>query len=36
MKMENEIKSPREGTISIIKITPRQTVEQGQLMIVIS
>ena len=36
MKMENELKSPRDGTISTIKVQNRQAVEQGQILMVIS
>ena len=36
MKMENELKASRDGTISAIKVQARQAVEQGQVLIVIS
>ncbi len=35
MKMENELKSPKEGTVTTIKVKPGQTVEKGELLIVI-
>ena len=35
MKMENEIKSPKAGTVIAIKVTPGQTVEKGDLLVVI-
>ena len=36
MKMENELKAPRDGTITAIKVTPRQSVEQGQPLVVLT
>ncbi|PJF46529.1 MAG: acetyl-CoA carboxylase biotin carboxyl carrier protein subunit, partial [Chloroflexi bacterium] len=36
MKMENELKAPREGTVSAVKVQPRQTVEQNQVLVVLS
>ena len=35
MKMENELKSPKEGTVTTIKVKSGQTVEKGELLIVI-
>jgi len=35
MKMENEIKSPKAGKVTEIKASPGQTVEKGELLIVI-
>lgn len=35
MKMENELKSPREGVISEIKVSPGRAVESGEILIVI-
>jgi biotin carboxyl carrier protein len=34
--MENELKAPRDGTITSIKIMPRQSVEQGQPLVVLT
>ena len=36
MKMENELKAARDGTISAIKVQPRQAVEQGQVLLTIA
>ena len=36
MKMENELKAPRDGTITAIKVQPRQAVEQGQVLLTIA
>ena len=33
MKMENELKATRDGTVHSIKVQPRQTVEQGQSLL---
>jgi biotin carboxyl carrier protein len=35
MKMENEIKAPRGGTVREIRVTPGQAVEAGELLAVI-
>jgi len=35
MKMENELKATREGTVHAVKVQPRQTVEQGQVLVTI-
>jgi biotin carboxyl carrier protein len=35
MKMENEIKSPKAGKVTSIKVTPGQTVEKGDMLVVI-
>jgi biotin carboxyl carrier protein len=35
MKMENEIKSPKAGKVTEIKVTPGQAVEKGELLLVI-
>jgi len=35
MKMENELKSPKSGKIVEIRIAPGQTVEKGDLLVVI-
>ena len=35
MKMENELKSPKAGTVTAIKVAPGQTVEKGALLVVI-
>jgi len=35
MKMENELKSPKAGKVTVIKIAPGQTVEKGDLLVVI-
>jgi biotin carboxyl carrier protein len=35
MKMENELKSPKAGKITEIKVTPGQTVEKGDLLLVV-
>ena len=36
MKMENELKAPRDGTVAAIKVTPRQSVEQYQPLMVLT
>jgi acetyl/propionyl-CoA carboxylase alpha subunit len=36
MKMENQIKSPRDGTVESIACDPGQTVEQGRVLVVIA
>jgi biotin carboxyl carrier protein len=36
MKMENELTAARDGTISAIKVQPRQAVEQGQVLLTIA
>jgi biotin carboxyl carrier protein len=33
MKMQNELKSPKEGTISRIRVKPGETVEQRQALL---
>lgn len=35
MKMENELKSPKAGKVTDIKVAPGQTVEKGALLVVI-
>jgi biotin carboxyl carrier protein len=35
MKMENELKSPKAGKVTAIKVAPGQTVEKGDLLVVI-
>ena len=35
MKMENELKSPKAGKVMEIKVTPGQTVEKGEVLLVI-
>jgi biotin carboxyl carrier protein len=35
MKMENELKSPKAGRIVEVRVTPGQTVEKGDLLVVI-
>lgn len=35
MKMENELKAPRDGTVASIKVAPRQNVEQHQSLVII-
>jgi len=35
MKMENELKSPKAGKVVEVKVVAGQTVEKGELMIVI-
>ncbi|HVN27445.1 MAG TPA: biotin/lipoyl-containing protein [Candidatus Binataceae bacterium] len=35
MKMENELKSPKAGKVVEVKVAPGQTVEKGELLIVI-
>jgi biotin carboxyl carrier protein len=35
MKMENELKSPKAGKVTEVKVTPGQTVEKGDLLIVV-
>jgi biotin carboxyl carrier protein len=36
MKMENELKAPRDGMITSIKVSPRQSVEQHQPLVVLT
>jgi biotin carboxyl carrier protein len=36
MKMENELKAPRDGTVTGIKVQPRQAVEQGQALLTLA
>jgi acetyl-CoA/propionyl-CoA carboxylase biotin carboxyl carrier protein len=36
MKMQNELKSPRDGVVSRIKVKPGDKVEQKQSMLVVS
>lgn len=35
MKMENELKSPKAGKVTGIKVTPGQTVEKGDILVVV-
>ena len=35
MKMENELKSPKAGKVVEVKVSPGQTVEKGEILIVI-
>jgi biotin carboxyl carrier protein len=35
MKMENELSLPRGGTIKSIGVEPGQSVEQGQVLVVV-
>jgi acetyl-CoA/propionyl-CoA carboxylase biotin carboxyl carrier protein len=35
MKMENELSVPRGGTVTTIAAQPGQTVEQGQVLVVV-
>jgi biotin carboxyl carrier protein len=35
MKMENEIKSPKAGTILQVRVSPGQTVEKSELLVII-
>ena len=35
MKMENEIKSPKAGKVTEVKVAPGQTVEKGELLAII-
>ena len=35
MKMENELKSPKAGKVVEIKVLPGQTVEKGELLVII-
>jgi biotin carboxyl carrier protein len=35
MKMENELKSPKEGKVAEVKVAPGQTVEKGDVLVVI-
>jgi biotin carboxyl carrier protein len=35
MKMENELKSPKAGRIAEVKVSPGQTVEKGELLVII-
>ncbi len=36
MKMENELKAPRDGTVSAVRVQGRQSVEQNQTLITIT
>lgn len=36
MKMENELKAPRDGTVSAVRVQPRQSVEQNQTLVTIT
>lgn len=36
MKMENELKSPRAGTVTRVKVQPKDSVEKGQVLVTIS
>jgi biotin carboxyl carrier protein len=36
MKMENELRAPWNGTVKSVKIAAGQTVDQGQLLMVIA
>jgi biotin carboxyl carrier protein len=36
MKMQNELKSPREGTVARVKVKPGDGVEQNQILVTIS
>jgi biotin carboxyl carrier protein len=35
MKMENELKSPKAGKIAKVRVSPGQTVEKGELLVII-
>jgi len=35
MKMQNELKSPREGTVARVKVKGGDTVEQNQIMVTV-
>jgi biotin carboxyl carrier protein len=35
MKMENELKAPRDGTVSVVRVQTRQSVEQNQTLVTI-
>jgi biotin carboxyl carrier protein len=35
MKMENELKAPKAGKVVEIKVKPGQTVEKGELLLVV-
>jgi biotin carboxyl carrier protein len=35
MKMENEVASPKEGTVSSVKVEPGQAVETGAVLVVV-
>jgi biotin carboxyl carrier protein len=36
MKMENEVRSPRSGTVERVAVAAGQTVDQGDELVVIS
>jgi biotin carboxyl carrier protein len=36
MKMENELRAPREGVVTLVKVEAGEGVEKGQVLIVIS
>lgn len=35
MKMQNELKSPRDGTVKTITVAPQQTVDKNELLVVV-
>jgi len=35
MKMQNELKSPRDGTVTTVKVAPQQTVDKNELLVVV-
>jgi len=35
MKMENELKAPRDGKVGAVRVEARQAVEQGQILVTI-
>ena len=35
MKMENEIRAPRAGTVKSVEVGQNQTVQQGQTLVVL-
>ena len=36
MKMQNELKSPRDGTVLRIQVNPEDTIQQDEVMLVLS
>jgi biotin carboxyl carrier protein len=36
MKMENEVRSPRDGRVSRVQVGPAETVEKGQILVVVT
>jgi biotin carboxyl carrier protein len=35
MKMQNEIRAPRDGVVKAVRVRPGQSVEQNQILVVL-